>query len=174
MLRARQVFNDADRARSLLTEADDEQKRRIFWLASIVLARASLHALVKVDATADVSLRTRINEQWNILNSSKPKPDIFWGFLELERNLVLKQFEFAPDLENGFLMLEDGSGALLLENGARIALEGFFSIKSDGPFKGKDGRKVLDEALAWVDEYISRFEKSTGDCNEGATATGTI
>lgn len=163
MLRARQVLNDAAKASALLESEEDEQLRRVLWVASIALARASLHVLDKVDAALDSTLREEVDRGWKDLKESKPAPEIFWSFLELERNLVLKQFELAPDLEDNFLMLEDGSGSLVLENGSKLALEGFFSIKTDGPFKGRDGREVLGEALHWVDEYISRFESSPSE-----------
>jgi len=163
MLRARQVLNDAAKASSLLESEDDEQLRRVFWVASIALARASLHVLDKVDAVLHPTLREKVDLGWRGLNESKPDPEIFWSFLELERNLVLKQFELAPDLEDNFLILEGGSDFLLLEDGSRLALEGFFSIKTDGPFKERDGREVLSEALAWVDKYIARFEASASE-----------
>jgi hypothetical protein len=169
MLRARQVLNDAMKASSSLEVEDDEQLRRVFWVASVVLARAALHVLDKVDAASDPTLREEVDRRWRELNDSKPVPGIFWNFLELERNLVLKQFEFAPDLEDRFLMIEGGTGFLLLEDGSKLALESFLSIKTDGPFKGRDAREVLSEALDWVDGYISLFEKSAGDCKEGAT-----
>ena len=169
MLRARQVLDDAKRASSSLNAIEDEQLRRVFWTASVVLARAALHVLDKVDAASDPTLREEADRRWKELNDSRPEPEIFWNFLELERNLVLKQFEFAPDLEDRFLMRAGGDGFIFATDGSKLALAGFFSIRTDGPFKGKDGLTVLREALNWVDGYISRIEKSTSDCNECAT-----
>lgn len=133
--------------------------RRILWVAATALTRAALHALMKVDALRDDSLKAKVAECWKELNNSKPRPHIFWEFLEIERNLVLKQFEFGPDLADSNLLLEDG-GVMLAEDGSNPCLETFFSIRTDRHFRGRDGRDVLREAIEWAECYISQFEEA--------------
>lgn len=157
MLRAREVYNDAVLAAKALDEADNEEMRRIHWVSSITLLRASMHVLDKVDRKKSAELSDKVREAWVELKASKPQPEIFWGFIEEERNLVLKQYEIRPDVEDSFLLLENGEGYLLNEDGSRLALEGFFVLQG-GPFKGSCGKKILGIALDWVDQFLAKIE----------------
>jgi hypothetical protein len=67
----------------------------IAWQAkfsgAIALLRSVGHVLDKVDAAASPAARAEGDRWWSAIKSSKPEPDIFWSFIEVERNLILKE-----------------------------------------------------------------------------------
>jgi hypothetical protein len=126
------------------------------------------HVLEKVDGRRDPRLRDiqrRAFEEWK---RSKPKPVIFWGFIEDVRNSVIKEYEFGigswaragPGVRS--VTAEDRAGTRLTvaasdEEGAQI---NFFRT---GPFAGRSQLHVAKEAFEWwrchldaLDSNISR------------------
>ncbi len=156
MLKARTVLNDAKSAYSLLKNSNSENERRILWVASLTLARATMHTLEKVDTKKSEHIKAAVSAQWDRIKNQPQENKIFHEFIELERNAVLKQYELNPDLEDNFLELE-GGGFLLLESGERLALESFFKLQ-EGAYKGQDGQRVLQCALDWVEAKVLEIE----------------
>src|SRR3954453_7659961 len=62
--------------------------------AVIALLRSVGHVLHKVDANKSEPLKKAVEQWWKAINSTKPRPEIFWQFIDEERNLILKQGKF--------------------------------------------------------------------------------
>src|SRR3984957_915688 len=58
---------------------------------TIALLRSFGHVLSKVYAPASSAAKAEIDKWWAEIKLSKPKPEIFWGFIDTERNLILKE-----------------------------------------------------------------------------------
>jgi hypothetical protein len=119
--RARLVLSDACIAADRLKAAVDGGDYRIEWVATVALLRAVGHVLRKVDGRQPAA-RAAIDARWKVWQGDRETHEVFWEFIEKERNLVLKEYEIgstAPQYlltEDGHrLSLEDGSGFLLLE-----------------------------------------------------------
>ena len=109
----------------------------------VALLRSVGHVLEKVDGKQEPVTTRAINDAWKRWQDD-PAAAIFREFIEPERNMVLKEYEFGRNapayllLEGGGrILLEDGSGALLLEQ--------------------PDISRV-DEALEWWERELAAIE----------------
>lgn len=93
-LLARKVLNDCRWAIAGYSETLSGEPLRVSWVSITTLLRAVGHVLCKVDAARDRTVAEIAAKEWDRLRASKPKPEIFWEFIESERNSVLKQYEF--------------------------------------------------------------------------------
>src|SRR4051794_23138127 len=59
--------------------------------ATIALLRSVGHVLYWESKKANKSFETAVQQWWEGLKQRKPKPEIFWQFIECERNLILKE-----------------------------------------------------------------------------------
>lgn len=116
---------------------------RLDWAATVALLRAVGHVLHKVDGKQGAATKTAIDAAWSRWKKD-PKDAIFRDFIEQERNSVLKEYEIGSQApayllteDGGRIRLEDGSGALLLEQ--------------------PDVERV-DEALRWWEQQLSAIE----------------
>jgi hypothetical protein len=142
-LRARLVLDDAREAATRLADRlASGGNWRVDWLATIALLRAVGHVLSKVDGGADRA-KAAIEAAWEQWKTD-PADAIFRDFIEQERNTVLKEYvlgstapAFLLKEDGGRLFLENGSGALLLEQ------------PSLGP---------VEEALRWWEEQLDAIE----------------
>ena len=105
---ARVVFDDCKVVLNSFTEGIQGAAWRIKWVSAVALLRAVGHVLGNVDNNKKINpkLSMVIEEKWKLLNRSKPKPIIFWQFIEKERNNVIKEYKLgagqnvAIDLES--------------------------------------------------------------------------
>jgi hypothetical protein len=104
---ARKVLQDCTRAVALFTENHQNEDFRIHWASVIVLLRTVGHVLEKIDAKTDPTLGKAVSQKWQEIRNSKPEPEIYWGFIEKERNNILKQYEFGA-LRIAFYKKENG------------------------------------------------------------------
>ena len=81
----------------MYSETTSGEPLRIIWVSVITLLRAVGHVLQKVDAPSDPAVSRAVAEAWDRLCRSRPEPEIFWEFIESERNSVVKQYEFGFD-----------------------------------------------------------------------------
>ena len=173
---ARLVLDDARDA--LRAHSNDLQGPafRTSWFSIVGLLRAVGHVLSKVDAPTDDRLAETVANAWSRLVASRPEPVIFWGFIETERNRILKNYEHgitrlrivraADDTPRVLFALDmaNASGkAIQLVNAFEIPADvpdrGVFSVLSDGPFAGRSERAVAEDAIRWWDGYLSGIER---------------
>jgi hypothetical protein len=93
-LRGRRVLSDCQWALSRYSETLSGEPLRVAWVSIVTLLRAVGHVLYKVDAKADADVAYVIEQKWNALKRTRPKPEILWEFIESERNSIVKQYEF--------------------------------------------------------------------------------
>ena len=151
MLRAREVLNDCRHVLELLETEENRQTHRVLWVAGVTLVRAVGHVLDKVDRTFSVRLSRALNAayaRWN--RKDNLKDEIFVHFINEERNLVLKEYEFGYD----------DSDYELIAGGAKYKMPGLiFCPITDGPYAGEDGRNILRDAIGWWEVELRKLEE---------------
>ena len=133
---AREVLEDCCAAAEEIVDGIQGRAWRIRWVAAVVLLRMVGHVLKKVDATLSKSYERAIDDVWRQLTCSKPNPAIFWGFIEAERNNVVHEYEVGA-----------GQGATVHIGPNKPTA--YHYLINNGPFKGRDQRAVLKDAIAW-------------------------
>jgi hypothetical protein len=156
-----------ERCDYLLTELRAEPKG-IAWQAklsaTIALLRSVGHILER-ESKASKSFETAVKQWWKGLKQRKPKPEIFWQFMEDERNLILKEGQLRAGQ----------SVAITLVGATVIALAGdqvapppapqqspqaiYSYHMNDGPFSGRDPRELVAEAIMWWRTELQAIEK---------------
>jgi hypothetical protein len=134
----------------------------------VTLLRAVGHVLYKVDAKADADVAYVIEQKWNALKRTRPKPEILWEFIESERNSIVKQYEFGfartivvtkpPEGQGGAVIKVD----LLSVSGGPLPPQDFPELESlitDGPFRGRPEKEIAQEAIEWWDKCLDDIEK---------------
>ena len=169
---ARLVLQDCRRALQELQSAEpadggDEplgSEWRCRWVTVLALLRAVGHVLDKVDTTSNPRLYEASSRAYEQLKASRPEPAIFWGFIEEERNVVLKEYAFRV-------------GARIWSVGGVVSLTGYelstgrsvqavvgpyggaqLNFFSMGPFAGRSQTHVAEEAVEWWQEYLDRLD----------------
>jgi hypothetical protein len=95
------LFDCEESLLELMKSKEDTLRRR--WVATVSLLRSVGHVLDKVDGEASPTHRAVIDDLWPQLKRS----DIFAGFIDDERNNVLKQYRFAVGGTSRSARLED-------------------------------------------------------------------
>jgi hypothetical protein len=128
----RLVLEDCRLARSELVDGLQGPQWRIRVFMVMALLRASMHALDKVDAVTE-PMKSANASVWNERNTDP----IFKDFIEMDRNLLLKQYQ-----------LRAGQGVTVYM-GPSPRSEITYTM-NDGPFKGQDPRELVDQAITWI------------------------
>ena len=150
---ARKVLNDCKYAHELLELEENEGKFRLLWVSCSSLLRAVGHVLDKVDAKSNADLKITINDWWQKLRTDKSQHPIFFEFIVLERNNILKEYEIG--------MFSGEVNVLISATGESFTLtETAFCPMSYGAFKGKDCRDIALEAIEWWEAQINAIEQS--------------
>lgn len=151
---AKKVLDDLKKSYELLETEENAQNFRILWVASASLARAIGHVLDKVDKKVSPELAHVISSLYQTWKSNPGDNKIFFEFINNERNLVLKEYEF------GFL-----SGPINITippEGEEFKLdENLFCPMSSGHYEGEDCRDVLKMAIAWWEQQLSTIIEAT-------------
>jgi hypothetical protein len=107
-------------------------------------------------------LKSAIDQKWHELQASRPKPLIFWGFIEPERNRLLKNYEHGISRSlvsrraNGeVIKLLDSGNAQGGIYGKGIDTESFIA---SGPFANRPEIEVALEAWAWWGQYLDKID----------------
>lgn len=154
---ARETLEDCRGAIDELVDGVQGRDWRRKWILAVVLLRAVGHVLNKVDGARSPAYRTAIDKWWSGLNASKPAPSIFWHFIEKERNSILKEYQTAA-----------GQGVTVQLTGIEIRINRqtgdqkvdqpnppiYHYTFNSGPYKGRDQREVLSEAIAWWEQQL--------------------
>jgi hypothetical protein len=163
--RARKVLDDCRVALQLLEEETDLQRWRIHWVAALALVRAVGHVLEKVDG-ADAAISGIANAAYKRWKSTAPEHEIFRQFIERERNIMLKEYEFnTHPLEEVRVLVQ--TQVQRVSDGRPGELSGVFPIGDniyrpllDGFREGDDARDVLSDAIDWWESELSGIERA--------------
>jgi hypothetical protein len=145
---AREVLEDCKIALSSIREGIQGREWRVQWVAAVTLLRIVGHVLDKIDSRRSPAYKQSIDRAWKLLQSTKPNPEIFWGFIDDERNAVLKEYSISA-----------GQGVTIDLSGTHGVATYHYIINS-GPFKGQDQRNVISDAIAWWESYLDLIDQS--------------
>ena len=102
-MRTEDMIRDAEVAYSMLEDEENEQRFRILWIANLAILRGIGHVLDKADKL-NPRYTMAINRWWQELKASKGHlNEVFWDFIQNERNLVLKEYEFNYSVDTPIL-----------------------------------------------------------------------
>jgi hypothetical protein len=102
-----------------------------------------------------------VDKWWSGLKASKPAPSIFWNLIEEERNTILKQYQTAA-----------GQGVTVQLSGIEVNLRTgeqkvdppkppiYRYTFNSGPYKDRDQREVLSEAIAWWEQQLDSVDRA--------------
>jgi hypothetical protein len=172
---ARLVLADARAALTAHTTSLSGPAFRSSWFSIVGLLRAVGHVLAKVDAERDRHLAATVNAEWKKLTDTRPEPKIFWGFIESERNRLLKNYEHGitrlkvlrtdSPLQTLGLDLANAGKAVQLVSLRDVPPEvpdnAVVSFLSDGPYAGRPESEVATEAIEWWEQYLLNIERSS-------------
>jgi hypothetical protein len=140
----------------------------IAWQAklsgTIALLRSVGHVLDKVDAAASPSARAEVDGWWAAIKSTRPKPDIFWGFIEAERNLILKEGQLRAGQSAmvqlvGVQVVALAAGQTPPPEAPKQSPKASYSYHmNDGPFTGHDPHDLVAEALQWWRDQLDLID----------------
>ncbi len=157
-LRARQVLNDAYRALELLEAEANPIDARIHYFAMVALLRAVGHVLEKVDGASNDALKVASARKYKEMKENPDDYEIFFHFIEAERNLILKEYRSHAELVVPLFVVTDlATGEDALYGDGDDTMFPMF-IFEDGPFAGEDARDVAPRAIAFWDEYLAQLE----------------
>ncbi|XOV83658.1 MAG: hypothetical protein ACFHXK_00780 [bacterium] len=152
-----------DECRGLLVELRSDPSGgdwRRLWILTVALLRTVGYALANVDAEADEELGVIINQHWVALRNTRPEPEIFWSFINEERNNILKEYRVNAGINvtvrPGTNSYDRVTGEVTEIAPSRPTLTDY--VINEGPFAGQDHREVVEEAIQWWDSYLSAIE----------------
>ncbi|MYC61084.1 MAG: hypothetical protein F4X09_12955 [Gammaproteobacteria bacterium] len=160
-LYARRVLDDCKAALKMLEDEEDEQQWRILWAGAMTLVRAVGHVLKNVDGENDSEVRSLAEAAWNRWSTDRASNEIFWEFIQKERNNILKEYRFNvhDSASVGLVAVE------MDEAGNEVAVESPFMLDEnlyrpieEGFQVGEDARDVYVNAIEWWDMELSRIE----------------
>jgi hypothetical protein len=144
---ARVVLDDCRGALAELTDRAQGATWRRRWVTVIALLRIVGHVLKRVDAPTNPALRAAVDQAWRELNRSKPVPQILWGFIEEERNNILKEYRIGA-----------GHDVTVYVGADRPA--DYRYVVNAGPYQGRLQTEVVSEAIAWWEGYLDAVDQS--------------
>jgi hypothetical protein len=157
---AREVLGDCRRVLEALEADLSTAFWRPRWAGLMALLRAVGHVLDKVDGRASDPARKVIDAAWQELKRSEPEPRIFWGFIEAERNSVLKAYEIGPrvniTLRPGPAWLDTVTGE---SGGGPSGTTSFEAFMRSGPFEGQDPLELCREAIRFWDDHVDTIDR---------------
>lgn len=164
---ARLVLADCEQALQELKECDiDLEKeigsmRRRRWMAVVALLRAVGHVLRNVDRESSPTLAKIIDAEWNAVKETRPDPTILWGFIENERNTVLKEYKFRSKRKAYATAVS--SLTVSTETGNVVVKPNKFGdaevrILTEAPFTGRHDIAVVIEAVEWWKAFLDKID----------------
>src|SRR4051794_37275513 len=163
---AKQVLSRCEYFRDRLRENPTGVAFLAQFSGCLALLRSVGHVLQKVDAVSSRTLGANQAKWWADLNASHSEPKIFWRFIEEDRNLILKESDIrAGQSVTVVLTGVEAPGLVAGEKPEPKAMltktmpEASYSYHMNrGDFTGRDPRDLIDEAIAWWHEQISKIE----------------
>jgi hypothetical protein len=164
---AREVLKDCEIALVLLESERDLGRWRVHWAGALALLRAVGHVLHKVDGT-DPAVRRQVDITYARWKSQRTENAIFWGFIEEERNNILKEYRFnlhpleQVDVAVIMTLQHPHTGETRQVPQIVPIGENIYRPVLDGYGEGDDARDVYREALDWWDAELRTIEKALG------------
>jgi hypothetical protein len=147
---ARRMLRDCEWAiRQLPTGNLNQAPGRQAWFAAVALLRAVGHGLRNEDAARSVHLREAIEVAWKRWKNDFYSSEIFYGFIEDERNALLKEYRFENERK---IYVEDTSGV-----GQHLVLIGGQVVAP---------ADALRIAWEWWQAEIGRIERHAADLRQ--------
>ncbi len=144
---AREVLEDCRGAVGEIGGGVQGSAWRRRWVVAVVLLRTVGFVLKEIDVNISPSHKIAIGEAWSQLGQSKPQNVIFWEFIDAKRNNIIHEYEVGA-----------GQG-VTVHLGQNKPTEHHYLINK-GPFRGRDQREVLGEAIAWWETYLDRIDQA--------------
>jgi hypothetical protein len=164
--RARPALSDCRRALERLKSGETERTWRTDWAAAVALLRAIGNIVHDADSKKLPAIKSAADAAFKRWNSADPQHQIFREFIDSERHAVLERYDFGTQRKSGAILLEEG-GRLLTESGDVFVHEQEFFELADGVYKGRDGRKVIQEAIEWWERELTGIETASRVVNAG-------
>lgn len=150
---AREVLADCACMLEDLVEAPP-LKWRARWVGMAALLRAVGHVLDKVDSQQSPAMSVAIKAAWADLHRTKPAPVIFHGFIDSERDSVVKEYRHGVQRTVHVHMIARTDNKQVPQPPIRDE-----RVMRDGPFKDRDPRDVVREALVWWRTYLDDIDQ---------------
>ncbi len=175
------VLDDCGLALSQLKQNPTGQDWRIKWVGMLALLRTVMEVLKNVDGnrkTAHPALRKEISEFLKRLRATEPEPAIYWSLMASDTNTILHQYKFSAlhthtrtspgSLTNTIATTSTITRTVATDSTERptksigsanvgTTLVNEYLMKT-GPFKGRDQRDVVQEAIDWWYTEIDELE----------------
>jgi hypothetical protein len=136
--------------------------------ASIALLRSVGHVLDKTDGKRSAKLRAAIDQWWTPINAGKRQkaPEIFWAFIDEERNLILKEGDVRAGQSTMIELVGVSATALVAGQTPpppppppKPPKATHSYHMNHGPFAGRDPRDLIEEAIAWWRTQLDLIEE---------------
>ena len=147
----------------LKNEPIDYLDWKIQWAGICALLKTSMHLMRNSDAKSELPepLKKNLIQAWHKLEKNKAKYPIYWQFIDKERNNILKEYEYCPDVviitQDGAIKNKIPSLLSTMEDGEKETL-----LIRSGKYKGRLALEVLTEAAQWTEEYIFDAIRTAG------------
>ena len=147
---------------------DPEWRIRARWISALAFLRLVGHVMDKVDQPALPARDAQVIISWwqGLKKPKQPEDSIFHDFIEEERNIIIKEYNFRFPWRHRILTVNN---VPLTFNGRRLSFGGTFTI-AEGPFEGQDALELCDRGLAWWEEKISMLESRLDHASRTARA----
>ena len=160
---ARRVLLDCHYALNLLENETDPDLWRGHWAGALALLRAVGHVLDKVDGKDPIVAQVSkdLYQKWK---KDRETYELFNEFIERDRNLILKEYEFNVHPHDqievaivGKAVSPEGDEVKFGET--HLLDESIYRPILTGPKEGDDARDVYQEALDWWGTQIELIDK---------------
>jgi len=152
------VLDDLEHCLKWLEDESDEFRFRMVLIASVALVRTVGHVLRNVDGRHDPVLMEMITKRFDEWKRDKAKARIFWEFIDIERNSILKEYDLRFDFSPMVTTAE-------ADHAWRIGSNLYCPV-AEGTYAGEDVRDVLREAVTWwraqVSSIVQELQVSRG------------
>ena len=168
-LKAEQVIEDCEFAIAKHNSSLQGTEFRLSWWTIVSLLRAIGHVLEKVDSRESIRHAQIISDEYEKLKKTKPKPEIYWNFIKIERDNYLKEYNYGAQRqltnswqteqgEKAFISvrLDDQSTGRITPLMPSMYQESFIK---EGYYKGENEHRIACEALSWCKAYVENIKK---------------
>ena len=161
---AREVLEDCRLSLQMLEEEKDLRRWRVNWAASVALIRAVGHILHKVDCHGSTLLQQHAKQAFARWKRGEGADQLFRDFIDLERNNILKEYEFnlhpLEEVDVALMMtLAPAEGGDAFDSWQVVPIgENIYRPIMEGFREGDDARDVLSEAIDWWQKELDALD----------------